>query len=54
MARLGVPSRVAEALLNHAQDQGIEGVYDQHDYWDERRAAMQRWSDRVEDIFKGL
>lgn len=42
LAELGVPVIVAERCLNHALG-GLVGVYDQHDYLTERRAALERW-----------
>lgn len=43
LAELGVPVVVAERCLNHALG-GLVGVYDQHDYLTERRAALERWT----------
>lgn len=34
---------IAERVLNHAQEK-IEGTYDQHDYLDEKRAALNLWA----------
>ena len=44
LAALGVPVLVAERCLNHALG-GLVAVYDQHDYLDERRKALQLWAD---------
>lgn len=44
LAALGVPVLVAERCLNHALG-GLVAVYDQHDYLDERRKALQVWAD---------
>ena len=30
--------------LNHKLP-GVEGIYDQHTYYDERRIALEKWSD---------
>ena len=43
LAELGVPVVVAERCLNHALG-GLVGVYDRHDYLNERRAALERWT----------
>ena len=43
MAALGVDRFVAERALNHKL-RGVEGTYNQHDYFDERRTALQRWA----------
>ena len=44
LAALGVPVLVAERCLNHALG-GLVAVYDQHDYFEERRKALQVWAD---------
>ena len=42
-------------MLNHRSGtfRGIVGVYQRHDYLDERRAALQRWADHVEQLVSG-
>lgn len=39
LAQQGTPGHVAERCLNHKL-KGVEGVYNKHDYLDERRVAM--------------
>ena len=34
---------IAEKCLNH-KVKGIEGTYDKHDYFDERRDALAKWA----------
>ncbi len=43
LAALGVDSHIAERCLNHKL-KGIEGVYNHHDYLDERRKALELWA----------
>lgn len=43
LAALGVNLIVAERCLNHSLG-GLIAVYDQHDYLDERRAALEKWT----------
>jgi integrase len=43
LAVLGVPSHIAERCLNHKL-KGIEGVYNHHDYLEERRNALELWA----------
>lgn len=43
-ASLGVSGHVAERCLNHKL-KGVEGIYDRHDYFEERRAAHQTVAD---------
>ena len=49
MAKLGVADVVAERVLGHVRG-GIEGTYDQHDYEDEKRAALERWAAHVRGV----
>lgn len=44
MAALGVDPVVAERCLNH-RIRGVEGVYNRHDYFEGRRAALVLWAD---------
>lgn len=43
MASLGVDRFIAERCLNH-KIKGVEGVYDRHEYFNERRAALAKWA----------
>lgn len=43
LAALGVDPFVAERCLNH-KVKGVEGIYNRHDYFDERRAALNEWA----------
>jgi hypothetical protein len=52
LAKLGVAPHVAEACLNH-KPRGVEGVYNRHSYFAERRAALQAWSDLLAQIEAG-
>ncbi len=55
MARLGIPVRVTEAVLNHVSGTGggIVAVYQRHDYADEKRQALEAWARLVSDILHG-
>jgi integrase len=52
LARLGVRHEVAERCLNHAV-LGMEGVYNQHDFLEERREALEKWAAHVEAVVHG-
>jgi integrase len=43
LARLGVETHVAERVLNHVQP-GIVGVYDRFEYFEQKRAALEKWA----------
>ena len=55
MARLGIPVRVTEAVLNHVSGTGggIVGVYQRHDYADEKRQALEAWGRFVVSLTEG-
>ena len=52
MARLGVSLVVIEKILNHVSGSlaGIVGVYQRHEFADEKRQALQQWADYVERL----
>ncbi len=49
MARLGVPEIVSERVLNHLP-QGLGKIYNVHEYLDEKRDALDRWTQEVGNI----
>ena len=52
LAALGVAPYIAEMCLNH-KPKGIEAVYNVHDYFEERRAALNALSDLLAQCEKG-
>jgi integrase len=52
MARLGIGLSVIEKVLNHVSGSfaGIVGVYQRHEFAEEKRAALQQWADHVERL----
>ncbi|SFU80604.1 tyrosine-type recombinase/integrase [Xenorhabdus koppenhoeferi] len=52
LAALGVDPFVAERCLNH-RIKGVEGIYNKHDYFDERKAALAQWCDLLATLEKG-
>jgi integrase len=52
LQKLGVRLEVTEAVLNHTSGSrgGIVGVYQRHNYADEKREALDKWADRVAQI----
>jgi len=55
MQRLGFPEGVIEAALNHISGTkaGIVGVYQRHDYADEKRDALEAWGRYVTGLMHG-
>jgi len=43
MRKLGVTRDISEMCLNHTLP-GVEGIYDQYNYYEERRAAYELWT----------
>jgi hypothetical protein len=52
MARLGINLPVIEKVLNHTSGTfaGIVGVYQHHDFADEKRQALDVWAKHVSEI----
>ena len=49
LQRLGIRFEVTEAVLNHVSGakSGVAGVYQRHDWADEKRAALDAWAEHV-------
>lgn len=43
---LGVPRDISEMCLNHKLS-GVEGIYDRHTYFEERREALGGWAEEL-------
>ena len=52
LAALGVDPHVAERCLNHKL-KGVEGIYNRHDYFAERNAALAGWGQLLVQIEQG-
>lgn len=52
LAALGVRREVAERCLGHAL-RGVEGTYDRHDYFKERRVALGQWVQVLQNAVAG-
>jgi integrase len=55
MAKLGIYLPVVEKVLGHTSGSfaGIVGTYQKHQFTEERRDALQRWADHVEELISG-
>jgi integrase len=49
LAQIGVPGHVAERCLNHKL-KGVEGIYNKHDYFEERKEALERLTNYLSPI----
>jgi integrase len=52
LAALGVEPHVAERCLNHKL-KGVEGIYNRHDYFEERRRALEAWGTLLLELDAG-
>lgn len=52
--RLGVRFEVTEAILNHvgAARAGVAGIYQRHDWKDEKRDALKAWNEHLSEVMK--
>jgi integrase len=55
MADIGIQPHVVEAVLNHisGSKRGVAGVYNRSTYAPEKKRALNKWADRVQDIISG-
>ena len=51
LAKQGTLGHVAERCLNHKL-KGVEGIYNQHDYFEERKEAITILSEKIHPITK--
>ncbi len=52
LAALGVDSITAKKVVNHKLE-GMDKVYDQHPYTEEKRQALEKWCRHLEEVIKG-
>ena len=52
LAAIGIDPHIAERCLNH-KIKGVEGIYNRHDYFDERKAALQKLANFLETCETG-
>jgi integrase len=51
LARLKIAPHIAERVMNHAQEK-IPGTYDVHDYMDEKREALDKWTAHLHALLR--
>ena len=49
LSSIGVSGHVAERCLNHKL-KGVEGIYDRHDYFEERKEALQKLANSLDGV----
>jgi integrase len=55
LQKLGIPLQVTEAILGHTAGSraGVIGIYQRHDYANEKRAALEAWGEHVMALVEG-
>jgi hypothetical protein len=55
LQRLGVRFEVTEAVLNHVSGSkgGVAGIYQRHDWAQEKAVALEAWAGHVEHLLTG-
>ena len=52
LAMLGTPQPIIDRITNHISGRGMARVYNMHDYRAEKTAALQKWADHIEGLFR--
>ncbi|UVJ45063.1 tyrosine-type recombinase/integrase [Pseudomonas sp. LS1212] len=53
LARMGISKDIRAQLLSHGLGTLQDRVYDRHSYMDEKKAALERWAMKLEEIASG-
>ncbi|MDA9009876.1 tyrosine-type recombinase/integrase [bacterium] len=51
LTKLGIDRLILQKIINHSE-RGVTQIYDRYSYMDEKREALQKWADRLDDIVK--
>ena len=51
LTKLGIDRLILQKIINHAE-RGVTQIYDRYSYMDEKREALQKWADRLDEIVK--
>ena len=51
LTKLGVDRFILQKILNHSE-KGTTKIYDRYSYMNEKREALQKWADRLDEIVK--
>ena len=49
LTKLGIDRLILQKIINHAE-RGVTQIYDRYSYMDEKREALQKWADRLDEI----
>ena len=51
LSKLGVDRFLLQRVMNHT-DKSVTKIYDRYSYLEEKRDALQKWADKLDDIVK--
>ncbi len=51
LSKLGVDRFLLQKIVNHT-DSGVTAIYDRYSYIEEKRDALQKWADKLDEIIK--
>ena len=51
LAKLGYDMPLIKRIINH-KDTGVTAIYNRYTYLEEKRSALQKWADKLDDITK--
>ena len=51
LTKLGVDRLILQKIINHSES-GVTQIYDRYSYMKEKREALQKWADRLDEIIK--
>ena len=51
LTKLGVDRLILQKIINHSES-GVTQIYDRYSYMEEKREALQKWADRLDEIVK--
>ena len=51
LTKLGVDRLILQKIINHSES-GVTQIYDRYSYMNEKREALQKWADRLDEIVK--
>jgi hypothetical protein len=51
LSKLGVDRFLLQRIVNHT-DSGVTAVYDRYSHLEEKRDALQKWVDKLDDIVR--
>jgi integrase len=51
LTKLGIDRLILQKIINHSE-RGVTQIYDRYSYMDEKREALQKWADKLDEIIR--